>query len=295
MRAIAMLRNRKRRDAGDVLMEVVADRRQAVRFRQMAAMGLYELGGDSADQALSKAAEHADPMLAGTIAMGIGRTGTAERQALVDELAEFAAPPVKERAVFASSLLAYRHGLDGHEVRFPTTRQLQNLGRRKANPIKISRASAATAKVAAAALKSQPLDVSVSRSNALSIQCSPNDFVWLWTDGAARRGFGAASDSKAVVALLFRKSRFENRYSLSAIALGTPVRGEVRLTIHRAESGKALYAGKIDKAGRMKLRARAHPGVAAIDLRAGFKGPRVEVEKAMSAAIVHEARSPKAG
>ena len=295
MRALAMLRDRKRKDAGDVMMEVVASRRENPRFRQMAAMGLYELGGDRADEALAKAAQHVDPGLAGTVAMGLGRVGSADRLAMVEELGRVAEGHARERVDFSASLLAYRHGLDGHEVRFPTKRQLQELGRRKANDIKIGKATAAEAELAAAAIKAQPLDVPVSTANALSIQCEPNTFVWLWAGKVARSGLIDGAERKRVAAVMFRLSRFAKQYALSALVLATPARGEVRLTVHRADSGAVLYAGTVADDGSLRLSARSRPGVAAVDVQARLTAARAEVVKARSAAIALEARAPKTG
>ena len=94
---------------------------------------------------------------------------------------------------------------------------------------------------------------------------------------------------------MFRKSRFEQRYALSALVLATPGRGATRLTVHRADSGTMLYAGAVDDDGSLELRARSQPGVAAVDVRARLDGGRVEVAKAQSTAVALEARSPKAG
>lgn len=295
MRALAMLRSRKRRDAGDILMEVVADQNQELRFRTMAAMGLYELGGSKADAALAEAAQHADPSLAGTLALGLGRVGSADRMGLLEELAGATVPHLKQRAGFAATLLAYRHGLNGHEAGFPTKRQLQDLGRRKSKPIKIGKATPTQAKTAATALKEQPLEVALSMKNALSIQCGPNSFVWLWTAKMAEAGIEAAAERKGVAALMFRKNRFEDRYALSAVVLATPSRAGLRLTVHRADSGGLLYAGVVGKNGALQLKARIQPGLAAVDIKAKLIGADIEVTSAKSAVIARDARAPKSG
>ena len=290
MRALALLSRRPRRDAADVFLEVVADRHQQPRYRHMATMGLYELGGRRADRALAEAAQHTDERSAAVVALGIGRVGNANRMALVEELTSASAAHLKAQADFAATLLAYRHSLDGHDVKAPTSRQLQELGRRKANPIEIAKATPRQAELAAKALDDQPLDVKLTASNAQRIECAPNSFVWMWSERAIEAG---SAPDKGVAGVLFRKSRFENSYALSAIGLATPRRAGVTLTLHRADSGKVMYAGSIAADGSLQLRARNHPGVAAVDVKVNLEGGRVKVARAKSASVVREAKTPK--
>jgi hypothetical protein len=93
MRALAALGQRERKDVGDVLLEVVANREELPRFRHLAAMGLYKMGGARGQEALVGAAREADPSSAPAIAVGLGRIGTAESLPIVERLAEVARPP----------------------------------------------------------------------------------------------------------------------------------------------------------------------------------------------------------
>jgi hypothetical protein len=293
MRALAALQSRERKDVGDALMEVVADKQEAPRFRHMAVLGLYKMGGTRADEALAAASKHADKLSAPTIAMALGRVGTAKRLAMIQRLESVAAPHAKARATFAATLLAYRHGLEGHDVRAPTGNALQELGRRRSQPIEAAKARADVAARALAALADEPFELDLTTENALRIVCEPNTFVWLWTKDAAARGFSALAEQKGVAGVLFRKRRLEDGYALSAVGLGTPTRAGVRLTVHRAESGKILYSGLVAADGTLELKARKHPGLAAVAISARVEVGRVEVKSAKSAALVREARVPK--
>jgi hypothetical protein len=293
MRALAALESRQRKDVGDVLLEVVADKREAPRFRHMAVLGLYKMGGKRADEALAAASKHADNLSAPTIAMALGRVGTAKRLAMIERLESVAAPHAKARATFAATLLAYRHRLEGHDVRAPTGNALQELGRRRSQPIKSAKATGAVAARALAALADEPLELELTTENALRIVCEPNTFVWLWTKDAAGRGFSALAEQKGVAGALFRKRRLEDGYALSAVGLGSPTRAGVRLTVHRAESGKILYSGLVAADGALELKARNHPGLAAVAISARVEAGRVEVKTAKSATLVREARTPK--
>lgn len=293
MRALAALQSRERKDVGDVLMEVVADDREAPRFRHMAVLGLYKMGGTRADAALAVASGHADELSAPTIAMALSRVGTAERLAMIERLEGVAAPHAKPRAAFAATLLAYRHRLDGHDVRAPTGNALQDLGRRRSQPIEATKARADVAARAMAALTDEPLELDLTTESAVRIVCEPNTFVWLWAKDAAARGFSALAEQKGVAGVLFRKRRLETGYALSAVGLGTPTRAGVRLTVHRADSGKILYLGLVAADGALELKARNHPGLAAVAISARIEAGRVEIKTAKSAVVVREARTPK--
>jgi hypothetical protein len=293
MRALAALQSRARKDVGDVLLEVVADKQEEPRFRHMAVIGLYKMGGTRAEEALVAASTHADELSAPTIAMALGRVATADRLAVIEKLEAAAARHAKGRAAFGATLLAYRHRLDGHDVRPPAGKALQELGRKRSQPIESAKARADLAARALEALAEEPLEVELTTERGIRIVCEPNAFVWLWTADAAAKGFSALAERKGVAGVLFRRRRLENAYALAAIGLGTPTRAGVRLTVHRADSGRILYAGMVAADGALELKARDHPGLAAVAISARVQAGLVEVRTAKSAALVRDARTPK--
>jgi hypothetical protein len=294
MRALAALQAREPRDLGDVFLELAGDKEEPPRFRHMAVLGLYKMGGARADEALVAASRRADELSAPTIAMALGRVAPRQRLTTIERLEGVAASHAKPRARFAATLLAYRHRMDGHDVRAPARTALQELGRKRARPIEIGRARADLAQRALAALAEEPLELDLATDGALQIVCDPNAFVWLWTTEAARKGFAALADRKGVAGVLFRKRRLENAYALSAFGLGTPTRAGVRVTVHRAESGAILYSGVAARDGTVELSARDQPGLAAVALSGRVEDGRVEVTNAKSAIVVRQARTPKA-
>ena len=293
MRALAALQSRKRADLADVFTEVVADKQETPRFRHMAVLGLYKMGGARADEALAAASRFADELSAPTIAMALGRVGAAKRLRTIERLEAVAAPHARARAAFAATLLAYRHRLEGRDVRAPAATTLQDLGRRRSRPIEIAKARADVADQALAALAEDPLELDLTREGALLIACEPNTFAWLWTEVAATNGFAALADRKGVGGVLFRRRRHEKAFALSAFGFGTPSRGGVRVTVHRAESGTILYSGLVAPDGNVELKARDHPGLAAVAISARVEAGRVEVMTAKSGSAVVEAKTPK--
>jgi hypothetical protein len=293
MRALAALQGRGEKRTRDVLLEVVRDKQEPPRFRHMAALGLYRIGGSRAREALTAAADAADKSSAATVAMGLGRIGTAGHLRVVERLERIAPAFARDRVRFAETLLAYRHGLAGHDVKAPTGAALQELGRRKAQPINSRLARKDESASALEALEEEPLDIDLTTDRALRIDCEPNTFVWLWTRVTAAGGFAPLAGKNAVAGALFRKRLFQKGYALSAIGLSTPMPGGMRLTLHRPESGAISYVGTVLADGSLELKARSRPGVAPVAVKARVDAGGVEVTTARSALISLKAQTPK--
>ncbi len=293
MRALAALQRRERKDVGGILLEVVADRQELPRFRHMAAMALYQMGGVRGRDALVAAAHGADASSAPAIAVGLGRIGDAASLPVVERLEEVAPPHARDRAAFAATLLAYRHGLEGHDVRTPARTTMQEIGEDRAQSVEMQPARAEDARRALDGLAGEPLDVDLTTDRALRIECKPNTFVWLWTKETARNGFSRLADRRGVAGVLFRKRIFEDAYALSAIGLGTPMRGGTRLTLHRAETGAIDYVGTVGLDGSLDLKARSRPGLPAVEIKLHVEEGAVEVATARSAVMSRTTRAPK--
>lgn len=292
MRALAALRV-GRQDVSADLLQIIAERQQMPRVRHMAVMGLYEMGGARARAALTAAVEHADAVTAPAIALGLGRIGTPDSLALVRRLERIAPSHAKHRVRFAATLLAYRYGRKGYDVRVPGGKALQDLGRRRSQLVSVRRARENDAMRALEALGREPLDVAVVPAQALRLDCEPNTFMWLWTSDTAVGGLSALADRKGVAGVLFRKHPILDAYSLSAIGLATPRPRGIRLTLHRAATGALVYAGILSSDGSFELRTSNRPGLAAVDIRAKIEAGKVAMTTAKSATTRREARTPK--
>jgi hypothetical protein len=293
LRALAALKRRSRRNVVDILLEVVANRQEAPRFRYMAAMGLYEIGGTQASRSLTAAARQADETSAPAIALGLGRVGAADSIRVVERLRDISPRYAKDRVEFAATLLAYRHGLSGHDVKTTRARALQNLGRGRAQTIDSRPARTNEAVRALEAFTDEPLGLDVTSDQAIQLNCEPSTFIWLWTKETAGTGFTSLFEEKGVAGVLCRKHPFENAYALSAIGLATPGQRGIRLTLHRAESGAVLYSGSVSTDGLLVLKARNWPGLAAVDIKGRVQAGRVMVTTAKSAVVVRKAWTPK--
>ena len=293
MRALAAIQLRPTRQTGNLLMEILADKEEPPRFRHMAAAGLYRLGGTAARNLLVTAAERADADTAGPIAMGLGRVGSLDDMAVIERLEKIAPAHARNRARFAATLLAYRFGVEGHDVTSLAARDLQSLNAARAQPIAFRPAPADEAGLALRALETDPLDVGVALDNAAHIECRPNTFVWLWAKEARANQPAAFRNAKAVAGILLVRSPVEETYSLALVGLATPGRSGSLLTLHRPQTGHVLYEGNIGTDGQFTLKARAWPGLAAVEISGRVADGKIEAAVALSATVVTKAMTPK--
>lgn len=295
MRALATLQRAGTPTASAALMDVASDAGEEPRFRHMATMGLYELGGKQGAERLQALAEQPDLPRPADIALGLGRIGTAQQMATLERLSEVSGRQDRPRIDFAASLLAYRLGLAGHEVRAVPANQLQDLGRKRARAIEVGKAGRKDIGLALGALEAEPLGVELTSERAARLECGPNTFVWLWSEAVRRGGLASLGDHKDVMGVLFRQRQFKAGFAISAVALATPRRGDSHISVHRASDGRIMYDGSLAPDGSLQLRARQHPGLAAVDIRANLaESLAFEVTSARSAVLVPKAKTPKA-
>lgn len=295
MRALAALRRTRSTRKEEIFSSLLADRRESPRFKHQAVMGLYEMGGRKAEQALLKNARNADEETAAAMAAALGRIGSAESLPVVTELGAASGPGGRGRASFAASLLAYRHDLPGHDVKAPGARQLLKLGAdAEAQPIKVQAARANQAEEALASLKAEPIGLELTTAGARRIDCKPNSFIYLWNKRFLARGLQSFKQQKGVAGVMLRKNRLGEGFAFSWLVLTTPSRNGSQLTIHRS-SGEIVLAGplRFDRAGAsFDLRSTKRPGAAGMEFSAKLNEAGFSVTAARSATTVQAKKKP---
>lgn len=292
VRAIGLLSGGDVAHARNLLVDVVVDRELDPRLRIAAAQGLYRSAGPAPGRLLAEMASHADKWTAAPLAMGLGRTGSADLEPSIARLKRLAPAHLRGQVAFAQTLFSYRHRLDTYPVRTPRAQQLQDPAP-AASAIGITAAARGEATAALKALEADPVDVDLVTDAAHRIDCEPNTFVWLWN----RAALAAPEhlEANTVAGVLTRQNRFDRGHTLSRIALLTPRRSTTTLTIHRATTGAIEYAGSISARGALTLRATKLPGLAAIAIEGQLSDHDLHVETALSASTVLAARVPAAG
>ena len=295
MRAMAALRRSRSTRKVEVFSSILQNRHEQPRLRRMAVMGLYELGGLRAERALIETWRNGDEDIAPAIAQSLGRIGSARAAPLLRELLANAPREARARETFAVSLLAYRHNLDGNEVEVPRGDGLIALAPSSDNvEIRVTEPNYRQSSLALAALRREPIGVSLMTQNARQFECGPNTFVLLWNLAFSLRRLGRINTQKAVAGILFRKSRFDDNYSLSSVILGTPDANGLQISVHNS-GGEALYAGMIDLStaeGRFDIQACRRSGANPIEFKGAIRDGQMVIESARSAVTVHNPRIP---
>lgn len=295
MRALATLQQRPSKDSSDIFLEILKDKKEAPRARHMAVMGIYRLDGEQARGSLLAAARTADAAIAAPIAVALGRIGEAGDLAVIERLEKIAPGHARNRVEFAARLLAYRHHLDGYEVRSPAKDRLQILGRKGYHPITFAAARGKELEYARQALADEPFLADITTEKAIRIECEPNQFLWLWAKDAVASRLAGAEKRKGVLNLLLLKSEFDESYALSLVGLVTPSsRGQYRISLHRPENGEIMYFGTAEADGSFELVARAWPGLAPVDVKGRATPGGLEIATAKSAVNVLPAKVPRA-
>jgi hypothetical protein len=260
----------------------------------MAALGLYELGGEQAERALIANVPNVDAQSAATVALALGRIGSPDAVRVTQELEAMASPDSKSRAAFGTSLLAYRHNLPGHEVQVPG-QMLEIAPSSEVQDIQVNPAAMAESNLALVSLEQEPVDVDLTTENAQQIVCPPNTFLFLWNRHIMGSRLRDLQSHKGVIGLVFRKSRFKDAYDPSALVLATPRGSEIQLTLHRS-NGSVQYAGSLvlhANETRFMLRTAERPGSVAIEFSGAIVDGRLTMEAAHSAVTALRRRQPK--
>lgn len=295
MQAMAALRTSRSYRREQVFSSILADRQEQPRFRRMAVMGLYELGGARAERVLIEHWRNADEDIAPTIAQALGRIGTARAASVLRDIEALAPPAARARVAFAASLLAYRHNLDGNEIEVPKGDRLIGLAPdSESTEVRVIEPHYREKNLAMEAIRREPLGVSLTSQNGQQFECGPNTFVFLWNRSFPWRGLRGIIGRKGVAGVLFRKSRFEDKYSLSSVVLGTPDGNVYQLSVHNS-SGEILYAGMMDLSaanGRFDIQACRRSGAVPIEFKGAIRNGQMVMESARSAVTVHNPRRP---
>ncbi len=294
MRALSALRLSRSTKKVEVFSAVLADRQELTRYKHMAIFGLYELGGERAEQALIDNVPNADAQTAATVAEALGRIGSPSAIRITRELEAMASPDSKPRAAFATSLLAYRHNLPGHEVAAAGQLAMIAAGS-EVNQIKVSRAVSDEANLAMAALEREPVGVNLDLERAQYIECPPNIFLLVWNRQFSGSQLRNLRTRKGVLGLLFRRSRFEDAYALSAFVLATPKDDGLQLTLHRS-NGIVQFAGLLvldANEARFTISSVERPGAVAIEFSGAIRDGQLNVASARSALTASRKREPK--
>jgi hypothetical protein len=243
-RAIIALANADAPGRVPVLDTILRDERTPHRCRHLAATLLGRIASDGARAALLRALDLPDPRLVGQVAQSLGRVGD---RAAIKPLTKAAAAldgRPRAQARFAIRLLAHRFDLDRSGDLAEDSELLPKPGE-DAHRIRVMRADAIAAQMAAQALAREPFGIELSEWGALQFVC---DDVWSMLLFDRALGVPLRHEElftrKRLAAVVGRNAGDDGLYSPSLLVLTAPgAEGrQVSLSLY-APNGTLVFSG----------------------------------------------------
>lgn len=230
-------------NAHEILGEVLVRPDEDTALRAAAATHLGRLGGKDAEQILLKAlADTLAPLLQTKIAAALGRTGTEEALARVQDFAQNGEPTVRKQFTLAALLISHRYGISGYAPRLPDDVEYLDIGESTAE-IAIERTSMTDSSALDSFVTGDSYGLNVSVSNALALKCGPNDFVLAFEESYLKAGLvGMASQRPLFLGILAARAPEDGSYSASRfILVGPDERKRAYVAVYRTDGGLMHY------------------------------------------------------
>jgi hypothetical protein len=284
-----------RREA--LLTEVLENPREERRYRVVAAITLGRIDTAEAEHALMRNLTPSQPAL-GEVLKSLGRTGDRPALAAIESMKLSGDHPARGAWVFATALISYRLGLEGHDLQMPAEKDLLQPDTKDARPIDVRKLDEEQARIVIDALKRYPYGgiefdtravTATYCAGEVNVICINREFI-----GA---GLAKAGERKALVAVAALRSPETGDYSPSYLALTRPVAsgGRIEVLVTRC-SGKPALAGtaRIEGAtAEFQLRSVRRPGARAIVIRGTLRDGVVQAAEAASSITQEPRRIPR--
>jgi hypothetical protein len=254
-----------------------------------AAVGhLGRIGGQDAEGILlGLIGEARDPGLRIRVAQALAKAGTPDALPAFDELIAGSEPRVRQRAEFARSVLAYRHGVGGYELPLPSDDDLTPYPQLDGLPVRSSRASLQEVAAALSDLRRDGYGLELARDAVHGIDCGESRLV-LAMDEVASKAFLSARDSRPrLLGLIAQQSPEDGSYATRWLVFTTPAKGETRLSVHRQTGEQVLFGSAVGSRSeaRFHLSSVVAVGNPSATVEGDFQGGRLSLA-GMSATTV---------
>jgi hypothetical protein len=295
--AMAQLVASEREDRETLLARVLENSAEPRRNRIAAAISLGRVATHSTQRILlrnlPKTADDSFP----EVLCSLGRIG--DREAL-DAIGALELPPqhpASRTAAYAAALIAYRLGLPGHELPFPSETDLLKPPTAQTRPIKLTPLGEATAREVLAAMKRHPYGISFDSGSLIRIQCAGEINVVCFNREFLGTAAARLRERKGIPAMCALQSPETADYSVSYVFLARPTSrtpDAIEIMVHRC-SGTLALAGTGEIVGarvEFELRSVRRPGAWAISVKGGVEDGRIEIIEAASSTAREQPREP---
>jgi hypothetical protein len=216
-----------------ILRSVLADPGQSATLRQTAARHLANIDRPEAARALVDGLRIREPLVRGAVLRGLGRVGGADLLPRVRRLRGLRGWVARE-ASFATTLLAYRHGVEGHEVHAPRGGFLDPDPRRFGE-LRVRPADHHEHEAIARSITVERLGVPVATDHAYRMICGPRHLLIVLNRDLIDAGdLGETLARPVVPALVLHRHHHDDTYVPIFYLLADPSprsSGRVRLAV----------------------------------------------------------------
>lgn len=245
-RAVALLVNSKLRSKDKILNELITNEEEYTPIRHQSVIGLYTTKAEKSEAALIDSLKVVkNKHLQSTIVQMLGRIGSPDSLRNITNLRDGSRGYAKNQIDFAASLIAYRHNLNGHELKFPSKRQLLKFSNNaEKQTMKVSVANAAETSVALKSVAKESFGIQLASDSLLKVTCKPNIFLLaLNKEFRSNQGLKKLAKRKGIIGLYLLKSKESRSYSTAFIITSTPRDENVSEILLKTPSGKTAFAG----------------------------------------------------
>jgi HEAT repeats len=284
-------------DVPQVLAEILGNRGENPAIRAAAASQLARTGRPEAEDLLLRWLPTATDLVVRVKILGaLARVGSRFSLSELDRLARDPEPAVSRLANFSRSVVAYRAGLPGHEVRVPSQGDFLKVDPARSAPFAVGRAGVEEIRATLVSLGTDTFGLNLSTRVGLRIDCDLTRLFMTISEDFARRGVAGLLKQPMLPGLIAQRAPSDGSYSVRMILLAGPQEnGRFHVAMHRTDGTQMMFgSGRADDEGAtFELRSvRGRGNVAAI-LRGRLHGSEIVLTEAASAQRVTEQSAPK--
>jgi hypothetical protein len=272
---------------------VLEDEKVAGRIRYVAAITLAKVDNRAAQDILVRNLGIRDERVRAGVLIGLGRIGDMIALEAIERLNDRSKP-----ARFAAALIAYRLGVEGHELPVPEEKALLDLPVSGARPVQWQRADAADVTLCLSALANDPFGITYAREPAYEVRCGRRQLMVLFNRELVVQDMTQRSrERKALAGVVALRNETNGTYSVSLLILTSPnLKNEAVQIMLCHTNGDIGYAGQAaieDNSANLILRAVSRAGAFPIRFEGTFKDGRFEIKTALSALFVSSHHQPR--
>lgn len=269
----------------ELLGQVLRDTHEPRHHRAVAAIELGRIASPDAERILLDCLTRVDSVFP-EIVRALGKIGNEPVLQAIDRLQPPSSALGRRAATFAAALIAYRLNLPGHELPFPSRRDLVDLPQVNVHKINSGVADETTAREVLDGLGRSPYGVELEPTAMTRVNCGGEITVVCGNRKFAGPQFGRRIGGRpAIVALMASQSPETRRYSVSSLVFSQPLSDNVLgLTVWRP-SAKIIMASEallLEDRIDFELRAVKRPGATPVAISGRMAGGQLQITEAVA-------------